>query len=314
MSGETVHWASDPYWTDAFEDYSRIRESGQGSICVDLQALEAFIYNGDGPAYKLLEAMCSVEEHEGFDGYRGAPRLVLALLAKLNETAPWSAKGKRLPGQIPTSVGTPVFRARDQVLASKEAVRARLAMAMEPHVAPLQALAERIRESRDAPDGVPRFDPLDGGINARVLLLQEAPGPRAVGSGFVSFDNPDQTAANARHACESAGLTREDVVRWNAVPWYIGNEGGTKIRPATRDDVKRAEPWLAQLLELLPRLQVVVLMGKNAQRLEPVIKRIAPNLRIETTTHCSPLALNYSPERRPALIEKLRAIAVSLPT
>ncbi|MDM0002602.1 hypothetical protein QTI24_28640 [Variovorax sp. J22P240] len=128
----------------------------------------------------------------------------------------------------------PVFRAADQALASADAVQGRRDRCREPHVAPLQALAERISANHDAPEGVPRFDPLDGGINARVLLLQEAPGPRAVGTGFVSFDKSDQTTANARHACESAGLSRRDVVRWNAVPWYIGNEGRTKIRAANR--------------------------------------------------------------------------------
>ena len=211
-----------------------------------------------------------------------------------------------------TSTVAPVFRARDQLLASTHAVEARKARCLESHVAPLQALAERISASHDAPDGVPRFDPLDGGIEARVLLLQEAPGPRAVGTGFVSFDNPDQTAANARHACESAGLSRRDVVRWNAVPWYIGNQPRTKIRAATRSDLQRAEPWLTQLLELLPRLEVVVLMGKKAQRHAPAIERIAPQLRVVKTTHCSPLALNYSPSRRPELIEKLREVAAGL--
>jgi uracil-DNA glycosylase len=211
-----------------------------------------------------------------------------------------------------TSTVAPVFQARDQPLASKEAVEARRDKCLERHVAPLQALAERISASHDAPGGVPRFDPLDGGTDARVLLLQEAPGPRAVGTGFVSFDNPDQTAANARHACESAGLSRRDVVRWNAVPWYIGNEQRTKIRAASGSDLKRAEPWLEELLKLLPRLEVVVLMGKKAQQHAPTIERIAPKLRVVKTSHCSPLALNYSPTRRPELIEKLREVAAGL--
>ena len=185
-------------------------------------------------------------------------------------------------------------------------------MCHEPHVVPLQALAERISASRAKPDDVPRFDPLDGEIRARVLLLQEAPGPRAIETGFVSLDNPDQTAANARHACESAGLLRHDLVRWNAVPWYLGNEERTQVRPANRSDLQQAEPWLAQLLELLPRLEVVVLMGKKAQRLTPIIERIAPRLRLVNTSHCSPLALNYSPARRPELIEKLREVVAGL--
>jgi hypothetical protein len=32
-----------------------------------------------------MEAMLSVHEHEGMDGYRGAPRIVLALLQILSE-------------------------------------------------------------------------------------------------------------------------------------------------------------------------------------------------------------------------------------
>jgi len=40
---------------------------------------------GDSPAYRLMEAMVSVKEHEGWEGYRGAPRLVLALLERLDE-------------------------------------------------------------------------------------------------------------------------------------------------------------------------------------------------------------------------------------
>ena len=133
-----------------------------------------------------------------------------------------------------------------------------------------------------------------------------------MGTGFVSFDNPDQAAANARLACESAGLSRGDVVRWNAVPWYIGNEGRTKIRAATTLDLQRAEPWLAKLLKLLPKLEVVVLMGKKAQRHAPAIKRIAPKLRVVETSHCSPLALNSSKTRRTELIDKLRGVAAGL--
>ena len=43
---------------------------------------------------------------------------------------------------------------------------------------------------------VPDVDPLDGGVNARLLILLETPGPRVLGTGFVSRDNPDGTAAN----------------------------------------------------------------------------------------------------------------------
>ncbi len=73
---------------------------------------------------------------------------------------------------------------------------------------------------------VPHFDPLDGGINARVLFLLEAPGAKAVASGFVSRNNPDETARNFFDLNMAAGIARRDTVCWNVVPWYIGT--GTK--------------------------------------------------------------------------------------
>jgi hypothetical protein len=47
---------------------------------------------GDSPVYRLMEAMVSVKECEGMDGYRGAPHLVLALLERLDEISKAGAK------------------------------------------------------------------------------------------------------------------------------------------------------------------------------------------------------------------------------
>lgn len=85
MNDTISHWSSDPLWMDAIERYQSLRENGQASLNIDLHLLEEHIFNGDSPAYKMVNAMCSVREHEGSDGHRGAPRLVLALLMLLNE-------------------------------------------------------------------------------------------------------------------------------------------------------------------------------------------------------------------------------------
>ena len=53
-------------------------------------------------------------------------------------------------------------------------------------------------------------------------------------------------------------------------------------------------------------------MGKKPQRHAPIIKRIAPRLRVVATSHCPLLALNYPPARRPESIEKLRKVAGGL--
>ena len=80
-----THWSEDRYWTDAADGYSTLREGGVNTVTLDLDAIEQVIYNGDGPAYRLMEAMDSVLKEESDEGFRGAPRLVLALLLRLKE-------------------------------------------------------------------------------------------------------------------------------------------------------------------------------------------------------------------------------------
>jgi hypothetical protein len=66
--------------------------------------------------------------------------------------------------------------------------------------------------------------------------LLEAPGGRAVGSGFVSRNNPDETAKNFFLLNQEAGLPRSRTVTWNVVPWYVGS--GEKIRAVTDADIR----------------------------------------------------------------------------
>lgn len=78
-------WADDPYWVDALDRFVAMRDAGAKTITIDINAVEEAIFNGDGPAYRLLYAMESVMKLEGEDGFRGAPRLTLALLQILKE-------------------------------------------------------------------------------------------------------------------------------------------------------------------------------------------------------------------------------------
>ena len=80
-----MHWSEDAYWTEALQRYHTARESGTRTITVDLDAVEHSVFDGDGPAYRTMDAMVSVLEHEGMDGCRGAPRVILALLMHLSE-------------------------------------------------------------------------------------------------------------------------------------------------------------------------------------------------------------------------------------
>ncbi len=112
-----------------------------------------------------------------------------------------------------------------------EFLRAKQGQWGAPHVAPIQALVDEIREVRQT-DTVPYVDPVSGGVLARVLFVLESPArPAALGSGMLSPDNNDQTAANMWQLYRQSGLTRSAALHWNAVPWYVGENGKGRRRP-----------------------------------------------------------------------------------
>ena len=76
-------WTQDPYWQRGTKLLEELREKEE-KIVIDLSDLEKYVYDGDGPAYKLMEAMAEIRDTEGDSGFRGAPRVLLALLANLN--------------------------------------------------------------------------------------------------------------------------------------------------------------------------------------------------------------------------------------
>ena len=83
---EPYHWSNDPYWAEALDKFFEIRDKeGRKSIELDLATISAGAYDEDSPAYKLMKAMVSVNEQEGMEGFRGAPRIMLALLVRLEE-------------------------------------------------------------------------------------------------------------------------------------------------------------------------------------------------------------------------------------
>jgi len=110
---------------------------------------------------------------------------------------------------------------------------------------------------------VPNVDPNDGGVNAMVLFLLETPGPRAVGTQFVSRDNPDPSARNMGRLLDQAGFARADVVLWNVVPQCISTADRNK-RP-TKKQIKEAASKTQDFINALPRLKVVIFCGVSAK-------------------------------------------------
>jgi hypothetical protein len=182
---------------------------------------------------------------------------------------------------------------------------ARLALLRSPLMGELTAFVELVRIESGEPD-VPYFDPLDGGIEAECLFLLEAPGPKAVLSGFVSRNNPDETAKNWFELNLEAGIDRRRTIMWNIVPWYIGRDGG--IRPATIADLELGLPYLHRLVSLLSALRVVALVGKKAGRARTSIQAWASRITIIELPHPSPVFLNRRPHHRDLVRQGLQHV------
>jgi uracil-DNA glycosylase len=194
-----------------------------------------------------------------------------------------------------------------KTLASEAERAVRTALLSQPHATALASLVQQIRSAKGPNYKVPDFDPLDGGSNARVLFLLEAPGPKAVASGFVSRNNPDETAKNFFLLNSEAGIDRKHTITLNAVPWYIGS--GTKIRPATRDDVREADQWLKVLLANLPKLRVVMLVGQKALHAQGVVQGCRPSVAILSMPHPSPMFINRAVENRNRVLAALQDLS-----
>jgi uracil-DNA glycosylase len=159
----------------------------------------------------------------------------------------------------------------------------------------LNKLVDKIRADKGLDDQVPGFDPLNGNDNARILFVLEAPGAKAVETGIISFDNPDQTARNFREQLSQAGIDRSEICIWNIVPWYLGD--GKKIRAADVNDVKMGLNYLGDLVELLRKLEFIVLVGGPARRAHAYLSH-KTNVRILGCHHPSPKVVNNYPEMR----------------
>jgi len=159
----------------------------------------------------------------------------------------------------------------------------------------LASFVNRIRSERGPLAAVPGFDPQNGNEKAKFLLVLEVPGPKACATGYVSFENPDATAANLRYQLSEAGVDRKDIALWNVVPWYVGNEAKTLIRAPTREEVQIGTEYLKLLIGLLPKLRCVVLVGSTARQAHIALSSMT-DARILACHHPSPRVHNGNPK------------------
>ena len=205
----------------------------------------------------------------------------------------------------PRALRDPDARAR-----RRELLDARHMRPLNEYVAGLRKRSD-IKVHFDPPDGpqvdnaqpparieVPDFDPLDGGVDAIILFLFEKPGPMTstttgartrTGSGFISRDNDDSTAENTFTFMREAGIPRKQTVTWNVVPWW---DGTTKVTAA---DLREGAEETRRLMGLLPRLRVVVFVGKKALRARPHLEDTG--LAFFSSYHPSPKVRATRPDK-----------------
>jgi uracil-DNA glycosylase len=143
----------------------------------------------------------------------------------------------------------------------------------DTHIAPVNHYVDEIRDHGRG--WAPYVAPLHGGVNARVLSILRDPGPAtqdADGSGFLCVENKDPSAELQCQLLDQAGLTAADIVPWNAYPWYINREPSTA-------ELEAGLPTILRMLELLPRVDVVLLQGATAQKAWRRVERRHPHLR-----------------------------------
>ena len=157
-----------------------------------------------------------------------------------------------------------------------------------PHIRPLTEFVDRLNAQKKFGD-VPYFDPMDGGIKARVLFLYEKPGPKAFVSGFISRNNNDQTAENTFRLMQEAKLAREATCLWNTVPGWNGQIKITSL------ELTAGAGCLEEVFALLPKLKVLVLVGMKAQRIEKSLQ--LPKLKIVRSYHPSPKNQALAPDK-----------------
>ncbi len=186
----------------------------------------------------------------------------------------------------------------------------RRALLQAGHIAPITGYVKNLRALLGYGQQIPFFDPQDGGTNANLLFLLEAPGPKAVASGFVSRDNPDPTARNMTQLLTESGVPRRETVSWNIVPWYVGGDG--HIRPVNQKDINAGIASLKFLRPLLPNIRVVVLVGRKAQKARLAIEEIFQT-PVLACPHPSQRVLNVWPKKREEIKSVFReAVRLSL--
>jgi len=182
-----------------------------------------------------------------------------------------------------------------------------------PHVEPINRYVDELREAGRG--WAPYVAPAHGGTAAPVLSILRDPGPatqQGKGSGFISVENDDASAALQADLLEEVGLTAAALTPWNAYPWYVN-------RAPSSAELDAGVATVLHLVDLMPQLRVILLQGKDAQNAWARVIRHRPalvderQLRIIETFHPSRQALFVADlDERARRVERRRAAFAEL--
>ena len=140
----------------------------------------------------------------------------------------------------------------------------------EPQVLAVNTLCDdlgaEIKRREGSEYKVPYVAPHYNAASASILVLSSNPGPRTggeKGSGFLSLENNDSSAARMCWVFETVGLSTAHALPWNAYPWYVHD----KLPNGLPGDLIAAglDP-LKRLLDLHPDIRAVVAHGGDAHK------------------------------------------------
>ncbi len=186
-----------------------------------------------------------------------------------------------------------------------EVLRRKRAAMQAPHVKPFLAWRERAAQAMalaGVPAGaalLPHVDPVSGGVHAAVVVLHAGTFPCQLasngGSGIVSADGTDGTAARMWRLTRDAGLARCEVVAWNVVPWAAGLP---LRRPLARQ-------LLLDWLGLLVAPSRVVLLGATPRHFRPAVEQALPGVDVRSVPSASQMARITAPDFEQQIVRAL---------
>jgi hypothetical protein len=140
---------------------------------------------------------------------------------------------------------------------------------LEPQVRAINALCDELTAQK--PDRLPEYRvpyvaPHYGASTALILALSSNPGPMAggaKGSGMLSRENNDGSAARMGNIYSTVGLSDDHVVPWNAYPWHVHD---THPNGLPNNLIDEGLQPLKRLLDLHPNIRAIVAHGGDAHR------------------------------------------------